>query len=181
MITIATVGVLGSTLLVSPKQADAFWPFDGGEKTEQTDESGLPPFIQRLIARFGLNKDDVVNEMETYQAEKQEERKQDQQAKISQAVSDGLITQEQADAILAKLAEDQTWGQSLKDMTQEDRRSAMETHRDEMTSWLEGMGLEEGTLRDLGIGQFMGGDRGMGMEGPRGGQGNGQMNNRSAE
>lgn len=77
--------------------------------------------------------------------------------KLDQAVKDGKITQAQEDQIIAKQKELETFKDTLKDKTPEERRTAMKAKMDEFKKWLDDNKI---SLRDLGVGPGMGMMRG---------------------
>ncbi|OGD86998.1 hypothetical protein A2164_04195 [Candidatus Curtissbacteria bacterium RBG_13_35_7] len=99
------------------------------------DNQNYPPIIQKLVERFNLNQDEVV---EVFQ-EAREERHQMMQEKIeerlNQAVTDGKITEEQKQAILAKKAEMQNKRAEFANLPREERWQAMNNFREEMRTW----------------------------------------------
>lgn len=114
-----------------------------GVLAEET--SNYPPLIQKMIEHFNLDTDEVNKvmaeqevERETHRQEREAQRQVKLEDKLSQAVTDGLITQEQKAKILAKMTEMWTsqgnppkkgdWGS----LTNEERRSQMEERRTEL-------------------------------------------------
>ncbi|RLC33942.1 MAG: hypothetical protein DRZ76_03640 [Candidatus Nealsonbacteria bacterium] len=93
--------------------------------------------IDRLVERFNLNKDDVQAVFDEHHAGIRAEQEQRIQDRLAQAVTDGKITQEQADLISTKQEELKTYMESLKDKTPEERHDAMKTKMDEIKQWAE--------------------------------------------
>lgn len=142
--TLATVGVAGIVGL--------------GSASAATTTSGTS-LVDKIATTFNLSKDDVQKVFDADRAEHQAERTQAMQDRLAQAVKDGKLTQAQADAITAKHAEMQTFMDSLKDKTAEERRTAMDAKRDELQQWAEDNDIPQQYLK------FGRGD------GPRGGFG----------
>jgi hypothetical protein len=105
--------------------------------TGTTRQSAL---IQALATKFGLSTGDVqkvFDEQATQmRAEQEAKMREAMKTRLDQAVKDGKLTQAQEDALLAKLAEQKTFFESLKDKSPEDRKAAMETQRQAMADWL---------------------------------------------
>jgi energy-converting hydrogenase A subunit M len=102
--------------------------------------------VNAIAQKFNLNVSDVQQvfdeHRESMKAQHQElsaERQAEMQKKfgerLAQAVSDGKLTQEQADKIMAKKAELQTQRQNLQNGTPEENRENAKTHMDELKQW----------------------------------------------
>jgi len=111
------------------------------------DTSGYPPIVQRLVEKFGLNEADVKAVFDEERSARQAEMQARHEERLNQAVSDGKITEEQKQAILAKQGE-----------------------REEMKAWAESEGIDWEVLQELMGGPgFKGGPRGGFGPGPRDG------------
>lgn len=111
------VGVLG----ISAVQAD--------------DAEGLPPFLQGFVERFNLNDEEVKTYFEEQKQDKLKLMQQTKDERLNQAVSDGVITEEQKQAFLDK------WGE---------KKAHREQHRAEMQTWFEEQGIDVQALHDYG-------------------------------
>jgi len=97
--------------------------------------------IQRLVTKFGLNEADVKQvfdeEMETRHAEMEKRMEE----RLNQAVTDGKLTEEQKQKILAKheemKANREAAMESFENMTDEERKAAMEAKHEELQTWAE--------------------------------------------
>ncbi len=118
-----------------------------------------PPIIQKLVERFGLNEDEVKAVFDEAREEQHQQMQNRFEERLNQAVSEGEITEEQKQAILAKREEMQANREEFKDLSPEERREKMEAHQEEMKKWAEENGLELDSCP-----MFLG-------EGPRGGFG----------
>lgn len=175
MIALTLTTIAGATLLVLPAKTQAFWPFDWGTPEESSQQSDLPPFVQRLVDKFGLNKDEVIKEIQVERQEKQAEMQTRHQEKMAQAIKDGLLTQEQADELVKKMEEQRGQGQDLKDLSPEERQAKMEQHRLEMEQWAKEQGIDLVAVHEaIGFG-------GPGMGGEGKGKGRGMGMHQSAE
>lgn len=118
--------------------------------------------IDRLVQRFNLNKNDVQAVFNEQHDAMHAEHEQMQKDRLAQAVSDGDLTQAQADLISAKHDELEKQRESLKDKTPQERRAAMKTQMDELKTWAE--------QNNIPLKYLHGGMKGMkgGFPGPRG-------------
>lgn len=98
------------------------------------NSSGL---IDRLALRFNLNRDDVQVVFGEHRSGLMAQHEQGMKDRLAQAVTDGKITQAQADLITAKRTELKTFMESLEDKTTEEHRDAMKTKMDELKKWAE--------------------------------------------
>lgn len=144
IIPIAVLGLLGVLSYAGIKSVSA--------ETSRT----YPPLVQKIIEKFGLNEEEVSKVVEEYRSENQGNR-------LDEAVANGKITSEQKDKILAKMEELQKENLNFQDMTQEERRTQMETHRAELEKWAEDNGIDASYIMGFGKGPHMG--KGSGMMG----------------
>lgn len=126
--------------------------------TSQSPESSL---VDKVANKFGLNKADVQKVFDEDRSARQTERETKAKEALAQAVTDGKLTQAQADKITAKRAEMKTFMESLRDKTAAERHSAMDAKRDELQQWAKDNGIDESYLRPMG-------GRGHGPGGPGG-------------
>lgn len=140
----ALVAVLASGVtLVSAKAVQA------------QDSSSLTNIVQRIAQRFNLNEQDVQNVFDEMHNEHQTAMKEEAQTRLTEAVKNGTISQEQKNAILNKIEEmraEKPDVASLKNMTPEQRRQTMQEKRSEMESWAQEQGLSLETFHEL-VGQ----------------------------
>ncbi|HUW21438.1 MAG TPA: hypothetical protein VMW41_02095 [Candidatus Bathyarchaeia archaeon] len=94
-------------------------------------------FIDRLVERFGLNKDEVTTVMDEMRTERQQQRQAYMESRFNQAVSDEIITTDQKQALLKKYTE------------MEDRHNQ---EREEMRKWVEESGIDFDKLAPYGVG-----------------------------
>ena len=87
-------------------------------------------------------------------SERQAQRKELFEERLTQMVSDGKITEDQKKLILAKHEEMQSQREAQRDefqnMTPEERRSAVEEHHEELESWAEDNEIDIGYLFGFG-------------------------------
>jgi membrane protein involved in colicin uptake len=119
--------------------------------------SGL---AQRIAEKFGLKQTDVQTVVDQYRTEERAERQAEMQTKyeerLTQLVKDGKITEAQKQLILSKHAELQASREqeftSFKNMTEDERKAAMEKKRSEMESWAKANGIDVQYVMPLGKG-----------------------------
>lgn len=153
-ITLIALGVItGAGLIMVPKASAA-------------ETNNYPPLVQTIMEKLGLKESEVAPIVEQYRNERQSERLESRKTWISGLVSQGKLTQEQADKYLAKVQE---WQNTAKpenwySMTQQERRDYMESHREEMQQWFKDNGIDESLMRfGMMEGRGVKGHGGMGM------------------
>lgn len=152
--TVATIGVAG---------------LSSGAVFATTDsESGSDPMsslVTAIAEKFDLKSEDVQAVFDEQREAMDAEREQDAKNKVAALVEDGKLTQAQADAINEKRAamkeERESNRESMKDMTADERKAAMDSKRAELSTWLEENDIDESYAYLL-----MGGGRGHGHGGP---------------
>ncbi len=97
--------------------------------------------VTAIAEKFNLNVSDVQQVFDdnraTMQAERQTEMQQNFTDQLNQAITDGKLTQEQADKITAKKAELQSEKQNLQNGKPEENRETAKAHMDELKQWAE--------------------------------------------
>jgi DNA primase len=148
---------LGTGALVIGSSQVSAWMGNGQGNRDQ--------MVQQLAERFGLNEDEVQSFMEEKRAEhmqqNQEQRQTEFEERLSTAVTDGKITEEQKQVILDKHAQMQAQFEANKEDRQaarEERQAERESHHQEMEAWAEENGIDMEVIMEL-------------MGGPREGQG----------
>lgn len=127
ILVLSSIGLLGSAGL---KTVSA--------ETAET----LPPFVQRLTERFGLD----ANEVQTFMEEEREtmhaERRQELETRLNAAVQEGKLTEEQKSTILAKMEEMHA--------TRGEMQNNFRQGNDALRTWAESEGID---LQDLDLGR----------------------------
>jgi len=104
--------------------------------TNTTEDSSTgQSLVDKIATKFNLKKDDVQAVFDQDREEHQQEKQQKLEDRLSKAVTDGKITEQQRSLILNKMQELRTYGESLKDKTPEERRTLMKTKHDELARW----------------------------------------------
>jgi hypothetical protein len=104
--------------------------------TSNTEGTGL---VDKIAQKFNLNKDDVQKVFDEDRQSHEAEHQAKMEERLSQAVTDGKITEEQKTKILAKIKEldaaRESEREAMKDKTQEERKTLMEQKRAELEQW----------------------------------------------
>ena len=117
------------------------------------EDTLYPRIVTRLAEKFNLSEEDVNEVFEEDHAAMWQDRQVKMEERLSEAVSAGVITEEQKTLLLTKMNE---W--------QADRSALRQEHREEMESWMEENGINHDSLRQyMGFGGHGGFGKGMGM------------------
>lgn len=126
-----------------------------------TNQNSRDSVIQALIERFQLPEAEVEETIEAWKTRRQAEREAAFQEKLTSLVSDGSLTQAQADALKTKHQEHQAEREAARanhefdrsnPPTQEEReahRQEREEKRQEMIDWAASQGITEEILNQL--------------------------------
>jgi hypothetical protein len=159
---------LSKKLIVPAVALGAVVSFVGADvvSAEETDQ-GPERMIERLAERFGLNQDEVKSFFESEREASQAKRQAALEERLSEAVSEGRLSEEQKQLILDKReelrAEREANRESYRDMDRDERREERKSRRDALQAWAEENGID---MRYL-VGRH-------GKGGPHGGFGSGQ-------
>jgi len=104
-----------------------------GASAVSAEDNNYPPFVQGLAEKFGLNQDEVKTFFDEQMEVRHEEMIQAKEERLDQAVEDGVITEEQKQALINK------W---------EELRQKHEAEREELQAWFEEQGIDQKSLRD---------------------------------
>jgi len=104
---------------------------------------GDDTLVDRIATKFNLNKDEVQQVFDEERKVHEAEHQARMEKRLTQAVTDGKITEDQKESILAKHAEMKTYMESLKDKTPEERKTLMKEKMNEMRQWAKDNGLTE--------------------------------------
>lgn len=162
--TVMVVGVAGVSAATN-STAGSSASSSPTSSAETNPESSL---IDKLVAKFGLNKSEVQSVFNQEHTEREARHQKDLESRLSQAVTDGKITEDQKSKILAKQQEMQTFRDSLKEKTEDERHTAMENKRTELEKWATDNSIPEKYIHfTMGHGGGKGHGFGDGMSGPR--------------
>lgn len=116
--------------------------FSGVEKAyaqEPAKTSFIQNLIQRLAQKFGLKETDVQAVFDEASQQRQTQMQTRFEDRLSQAVTDGQLTEDQKQLILAKNKELQAKREQAKqnwqNLTAEERKVAMQKERQELEDW----------------------------------------------
>ncbi len=102
--------------------------------------------IQKLVTKFGLKEDEVKAVFNEERAERQKEMQTRLEERLTQAVTEGKITEDQKKLVLAKHEELQkereTNQEMMQNATPEERRAKMQERRQELQTWAEQNGID---------------------------------------
>ena len=129
---VATIGLAGAT-------------FGPGLASADTDESSngnpMSSLVDKIASKFNLNETEVQTVFDEHKDEMQAEHKSRLEDRLSEAVSEGKLTEEQKSKILAKIDELQAEREQNRDAFQsksrEEKREAFTQHREELEAWAE--------------------------------------------
>jgi len=110
----ASVGYFGTSYVVASENAP-----------------GYSTLVTRLSQRFNLSESDIKAVFDAVRDEKMEARKAELSKRLSQAVSDGVITEAQKSALLTKMQEHQ---------------AERKENREEMKKWFSDNGIDQSKL-----------------------------------
>lgn len=156
--SIVALAILGVAIMV-PKSTYAFWPFDGLMKNSQSQNqtgSVFPPIIQKIIDKFGLNKDEVQKVIDEDRDERQNQMKAKFEERLSDAVKLGKLSQEQKDKIIAKYEEMYKNQKEWQSLTPAEKRRKSFEWNEEMRKFMENEGINLGDMFGFGMGFGMG-------------------------
>jgi len=113
----------------------------------QIFDGEYPPIVERIAERFGLDEGEVQVFFDEVRTERHEKKKARVEERLDQAVADGVITEAQKDALVAKKAELREEKESLRGLEPEERRDAMQELRIEFKEWAEDSGIDLSEFR----------------------------------
>lgn len=134
--TVATIGVIGAGATT----------FAHAQETSNSGESSL---VDKLAEKFNLNKDEVKAVFDAEHQERQTERVQEVKDKLAAAVTDGTLTQEQADHIQAVFDEIKALrGDAAPKELSDDVKDQIRDKMDELRTWAEENDVD---IREIGF------------------------------
>lgn len=100
-----------------------------------TAETKANSLVDAISQKFNLKKEDVQKVFDDNKITRQAEHQANVKARLDKAVTDGKITADQEQKIIAKLAEGKTFFDTLKDKTGSERKIAINAHQAELEAW----------------------------------------------
>lgn len=138
-------------------------PVIGATSLAMAADTGANPrdtLVEKLATKFNLNKDDVKAVFDEEHAAREAEHQKAYEEKLAQAVTDGKLTQEQADKVIAKSKELQAAREAHKtdwaNLGQDERKAKIDEERTAIDQWLKDNNIDRKWL-------MMGGRGGHGM------------------
>lgn len=107
----------------------------GVSQAAQAQPGHNSTLVDKIAAKFNLNKDDVQKVFDENRAEHAAERKQEMEQELNRAVANGQITSQQKDEIISKLKELRSFFDSLKDKSPSERKAALKAKHIELFEW----------------------------------------------
>lgn len=161
VMTAAIVTVLSAGLLTG---ATAF-------AQDATSENPTSSLVQKISEKFGLKQSDVQAIFDQEKQVHMEKMQQKNEDRLSKLVKDGKITDAQKQLILAKnkelLANRQAHMETMKSMTADERKAAMQDERKSLTDWAAQNDIDLSYLMPFRMKSGMRGHAGFGMGAPR--------------
>lgn len=155
--------LLVASVLTATVLGGGLFAVQASAATPSSDDDSL---AGKIATKFNLKKEDVQSVVKDYRTEKRTEHHAEHQKRLedrlTQAVKDGKLTEAQKTKVIEYMKSQQSFMESLKDKTEEERHKAMETHKEEVKKWASDNGI------DLKYVLPGGGERGPGGHGPRG-------------
>jgi chromosome segregation ATPase len=146
LIVAGILGTVGVTALTGVGIASA----ESGTSNTADPMSSL---VQKIASKFNLNKDDVQKLFDEDRTAHQAEREQHIATRLQGFVDDGTITAAQKTAIENKLkelkAERESDKETLKDLTDTQRKAKMDEKKTELESWAKEQGLDLSKLKGI--------------------------------
>jgi polyhydroxyalkanoate synthesis regulator phasin len=100
--------------------------------TNASADEGGSTLIDRLVERFNLDREEVQVVFDEVRSEKRAEHEAKMEERLNQAVEDGKLTEEQKNLLNQKHAENQAFRETLKNMSDDEKKAALKQHHLEM-------------------------------------------------
>jgi polyhydroxyalkanoate synthesis regulator phasin len=147
LISMAVLG-LGGTVLAKTAYA-------------QGDNGGYSLIIQKLVAKFNLNAEDVQKVFDEVKDEMRQEREANSGEKPEKLSCESGLTAEQKEALTVKREELKTEFEAVKDLSAQDRQAKITELKTEMETWATEQGIDAKCLGGfIGFGHGPRGERG---------------------
>lgn len=93
--------------------------------------------VEAIATKFHLNPEEVQSVIDAERQKAEAAHQADFKSRLADAVTAGKLTQAQADAIIAKQAEEKVFFESLKDKTEAERQAALKEHMTALKAWVD--------------------------------------------
>lgn len=162
-----TLAVAAVTVAVGAATFVGVGAASAASTTSNTKTDPMSSLVDALVSKFNLKKADVQAVFDAQKTTMDKQREADAAAEIKQLVTDGKLTQAQADAITVKRAalqkEHDANRSSMNATSDTERKAVIEAEKTALDAWLK----EQGISTDYAY-LLMGGHGGHGPGGPRG-------------
>lgn len=157
LLTAAAITLFGAGLFTSPTV------FADDSASAQTEDNPMQMLVQKIAKKFNLQESEVKAVFEENRQERMAQRTAEYKAKLAELVQAGKITEAQKQLIEQKHSELQAKHaerkESMQTLTPEQRRTQMESERQELESWAKQNGIDlQYLMPQMG--------KGTGMRGP---------------
>lgn len=95
----------------------------------------MSSLVTAISQKFNLNSADVQKVFDEQKTQMDLARQQEEKSRLDQAVTDGKITQDQANKITAKKAELEAYHTSIEGKTEQEEHALMRTQMDGLKQW----------------------------------------------
>ena len=120
----------------------------------KADDGNYRPLVQQIAEKFNLDESEVEAVFEAVHEERMQEMQEKHRERLQEAVNDGVITEDQMNALIAKHEE-------MHANRVQNRQENREEHSEEMDAWFSENGIDHDALREY-MGNEMG-PKGKGM------------------
>ncbi len=141
--------------------------------TNGAQQDPMSSLVAAIAKKFNVSTTDVQSVFDAQRTQMETARQQEATDRITQAVTDGKLTQAQATTLTAKLKEFETFHASLKGKTKEECKAAMDTYMASLKQWAADNNIPTDYLPLGGPGMGGPGGRGPGGQGGPGMNGQG--------
>ncbi len=114
----------------------------GISRVSAEEMTSYPPVVQKLAERFGLNVEEVEAVFEEERANHHAEMLTNFEDRLSEAVTNGKITEAQKQAILDKHEEMQAKMDEFRDLTGQERKAKMDAWHTELRAWAQSQSID---------------------------------------
>lgn len=128
IVTAAIVATLGASVFAAVSTTYA-------ATMPAVNDNPVSGLVTAIATKFHLNKEDVQAVFDEQRNQIHADLEAKMATRLDQAVTDGKLTQAQADAVIAKQAELDTFLQSQKDVAPADRQAALKTEMEALKTW----------------------------------------------
>lgn len=130
---------------------------DPSQQEQIQQRNPIQNLVQAIAEKFNLNVSDVQQVFDDQHQQIETQHQQMLQNRLSQAVSEGKLTQEQADKLVTKMEDLHDSREANRDdfrsLTQEERQAQIDQQKQELEQWAQDNGIP---TEFLPFGNFMG-------------------------